>query len=147
MCDSRDGGLNLFSDIEWTWTSGKYTTTHKSSEWTVGRVGHEVYSVILSYLQAKRGTQALATYTSLKVNAFSKNELATIKFLVDIPNEEKVFLILALMFHDLQLPPVAEPKVRQNHTLYMSHPNNGIDVPNSLSSKQQVKQGSELQQR
>ncbi len=53
----------------------------------------------------------LATYTSLNVKAFSKNDLATFKFSAKISNEEKVFLVLALLFHDLQLPPVAEHRV------------------------------------
>jgi len=78
-------------DIEWTWPSGKYTTTHNSRVWT-----------------AKRGSQVLVTYTSLNVKAFSRNDPATLKFSAEISNEEKVFLVLALMFHDLQLPPVAE---------------------------------------
>ncbi|KAJ3566073.1 hypothetical protein NP233_g7236 [Leucocoprinus birnbaumii] len=81
-------------DTEWTWPSGVYSITHKSRLWTAKRNGHDV-----------------AVYKSLEVRAFSKNELATLSFLVDIPYEERVFLILALMYHDFQLPPVAEPKV------------------------------------
>ncbi|KXN84011.1 hypothetical protein AN958_00590 [Leucoagaricus sp. SymC.cos] len=89
----RKVGGTLSLDTEWTWPSGRYTITHKSRMWTV-----------------KRGSQELVVYTSLKVNAFSKNELATLRFLVNRPYEEQIFLVLALMFHDLQMPPVAEPK-------------------------------------
>ncbi|KAJ3554009.1 hypothetical protein NP233_g12513 [Leucocoprinus birnbaumii] len=80
-------------DSEWTWPSGVYGITHKSRMWTARHNGHDV-----------------AVYKSLEVKAFSKNELATLSFLVDMPYEERVFLILALMYHDFQLPPVAEPK-------------------------------------
>ncbi len=70
------------------------------------------------YLKAKRGSRVLATYTSLNVKAFSRNDLATFKFPEEISNEEKVFLVLALMFHDLQLPPVAEHRVSVDTSSY-----------------------------
>jgi hypothetical protein len=53
----------------------------------------------------RRDGREVAVYKSLIVKTFSKNEAATLKFLVEIPDEEKVFLILALMFHDFKLPP------------------------------------------
>ncbi|KAF5359408.1 hypothetical protein D9756_003655 [Leucocoprinus leucothites] len=94
MADAKKKIGGTFSlDTEWTWTSGVYTITHNSRTWT-----------------ATRGGRELAIYTSLNVKAFSKNELATLRFLVNMPFEERVFLILALMFHDFQLPPVAEPQ-------------------------------------
>lgn len=91
--------------------------------------------------KAKRGQEELAIYTSLKVNAFSKNELATIRFLGNVPNEEKVFLILALMFHDFQLPPVAEPKVRCREQCI----DEVLKLVESLSNKQQAKRALVLQ--
>ncbi|KAF7771723.1 hypothetical protein Agabi119p4_6034 [Agaricus bisporus var. burnettii] len=80
-------GGTFSSDTEWTWPSGKYTINHKSGEWTVRRADRE-----------------LAVYTSLKLGVFrfSKHAMATLKFLAEISHEEKVFLILILMFYDFQ---------------------------------------------
>lgn len=61
----------------------------------------------------RREDRELAVYTSLKLGVFrfSKHEMATLKFLAEISHEEKVFLILILMFYDFQKT-VEEPMVR-----------------------------------
>jgi hypothetical protein len=70
-------------------------------------------------IKIKRGGEVLAVYTAYKVKAFSKDEKATLKFLVDVPNEEKVFLIFAIMFYDLRMPP-SKPKVCR-HVAYVAN--------------------------
>lgn len=83
-------GGSFSLDTKWTWPSGVYMIKHDSRTW-----------------KATRGGKELAVYTSPEVKAFSRDELASLRFLVNMPNEEKVFLIFALMFHELQKrPPV-----------------------------------------
>ena len=43
-------------------------------------------------------------------HSFKKDELATLKFLAEVSDEEKIFLILAMLYIDLRLP-LAERKV------------------------------------
>lgn len=88
----RIGGV-LSLNTQWTWPSGEYTIKRSALTYT-----------------ATRGGQEVAAYTSLEEKVFSKNELATLKFFVDMPYEERVFLIFALLIHDLLKRPVPEPK-------------------------------------
>lgn len=77
----------------------------------------------------------LAVYTSFRINVHLKTfEPATIKFLVNVPNEEKVFLILTLMFRDFRIPPSIGRSVCSS-PVYASHLNGGTDVSGSLSNK------------
>jgi hypothetical protein len=62
--------------------------------------------------QATSGEESIAVFTPLKRHPFKKDELPTLNFFSDVSNEEMIFLILALLFQDLRLPPSKEPKVR-----------------------------------
>ncbi|KAF8152959.1 hypothetical protein B0H34DRAFT_86620 [Crassisporium funariophilum] len=77
---------------EWTWSTKKYLTTFKKGAWTV-RCEEEL----------------IATLVCLKRHLFSKDELATLNFATEVSDEEKIFFILALLYHDLQLPPQQRP--------------------------------------
>jgi hypothetical protein len=60
----------------------------------------------------RRDDQELAVYTSRKINIISKDEIARLRLFVEVLDEEKIFLILALMFFDLQYQRRPENEVR-----------------------------------
>ncbi|KAJ3505870.1 hypothetical protein NLJ89_g7186 [Agrocybe chaxingu] len=89
---SKTSGSAFNLTREWTWGTSKYVVSTKKGVWT-----------------AKRGEDSIAVLTPLIRHPFKKDELRTLTFHVNLSEEEMIFLILALIYQDLKLPPDQKP--------------------------------------
>lgn len=64
------------------------------------------------YLIGHSGEETIAILTPLRIHPFKKDELATLTFCSEIPKDEMIFLIFAIIFATLKLPAREKPPVR-----------------------------------